>query len=350
MKATVSKTLLAMAIIAFASCDNENETEPEANKPVHTYMAGSATLRDNGTRVRLLVKDTTKAIAAESSQILAITTNGSDVYAIGILNEKFVVWKNEVPTTFAESDEVYAITDIAVSGSTVYVIGNRKSAAGLSVATIWTNGVATNLSDNSSEAYDIEVQGNDVFVAGYVAETSGEYGLPVYWKNGVKNNLSDPGYHPDYACEGCIEGAYIGTAQAIAIDGADVYVLGSSYNEPGAVLWKNNVASFIGSTNAGVYPNCLAVENGNLHASIVDYENGEYVTKLYTNALAISIDANNPIGVKAIDGSVYSLVKKRVGVVKGKGNGNKYTVYKNGDELLAIEGEFSIESFAIGKD
>lgn len=79
------------------------------------------------------------------------------------------------------------------------------------------------LSQDTSYVYSINVQGNDVYIAGMIVK---KYSfLAAYWRNGIINYLKDGEY-----------------AYAAFIDGKDVYIAGidQSYN-PSAVYWKNGV-------------------------------------------------------------------------------------------------------------
>ncbi len=340
--------LLLLSVFVFTSCDNETESTP--NKPIQTFMAGSVNI--DRLRHYAIATNSTIEEGTEGTEIIAITTSGSDVYAVGIEDDEYVVWKNGISTPLDPSSVIYRITDIAVSGSNVYVIGNRGIGPSLlSVAVLWTNGVPTNLSDKTSEAYDIEVAGNDVYVAGYIAEgADGSTAKPTLWKNNTKTTLVFPSRGANTSQYGWIN--------SIAIAGNDVYAAGINWPETqGIALWKNNVGQWIGSTTAGVVDQGLAVNNNDVY--IVGTESNNEVdgaSALFKNG-EVTFAAENRIfsAVRTLNGSVYVFEKSSRGI-KVLNRQQKddldfsttYTVSKNGEELFSLEGPYSFNSFALG--
>jgi hypothetical protein len=78
---------------------------------------------------------------------------------------------------------------------TVYVAGGEQSSNNIGVATLWTNGVATNLSNGTlpASAQSVYVNGSDVYVAGN--QNVNNVGIATLWKNGVATNLSNGTYN-----------------------------------------------------------------------------------------------------------------------------------------------------------
>lgn len=129
----------------------------------------------------------------------------------------------------------------------VYIAGDAQLLSGVTtpttVAYYWKNAVATQLltsGTGNSHAQAVAVSGTDVYVAGYANGPDAFFsvganpGLPCIWKNGVEQILPIPAGH-------------IGAAQAIAVSGSDVYVVGyyitnDATHSRRAMLWKNGVA------------------------------------------------------------------------------------------------------------
>jgi hypothetical protein len=164
---------------------------------------------------------------------------GADVYVAGRTNyvdgkgDNATLWKNGVATNLGQG----IAYSVFVVGADVYVVGDIGGypSHGLvaQVAKVWKNGVATNLT-NGVSARSVFVVGADVYVAG-TSVINGEYFLTV-WKNGVATNLTNI---PD--------GRY---ANSVFVAGTDVYVVESSmgnYTVPR--IWKNGVATNLTSTN-----------------------------------------------------------------------------------------------------
>ena len=132
-------------------------------------------------------------------------------------------------------DSVYGseATAIAVNGNDVYIAGYIISPKGHHVATVWRNGTAIMLDNSglSSGANGIALNGNDLYIAGFSGPSA------VYWKNGLVTKLTFE------------DATSVGSgANAITIVGADVYVAGGTYNDNGypiAIYWKNGVGRLL---------------------------------------------------------------------------------------------------------
>lgn len=170
----------------------------------------------------------------------------------------------------------------------VYVSGTLNSKA-----TYWKNNEAHQISNSiegTSVANAIAVQGTDVYFAGHNLNTSGEK-FVTFWKNGIPTYLKNLGITTADAATG------------IAVYNNDVYVTGQTerYNGPvqgySATVWKNGVATY--------------------------FENA-----FDSDANAISITSS---------GDIY---------VAGKNNG-RACYWKNGSIVYVGESDRSSETFAI---
>jgi hypothetical protein len=122
--------------------------------------------------------------------------------------------------------------DITDKPADIYVAGEVKATR--PVAAFWKNNALTILGDTAgmSFASGIAVQGSDVYVLGTVFPAGGGSSYNVVWKNGVATKLN--GSNQD--------------AFGIAVSGNDVYVVGSSLDDNNisrATYWKNNVLTIL---------------------------------------------------------------------------------------------------------
>ena len=124
----------------------------------------------------------------------AIVISGNDVYLAGSEGGNAVFWKNGNSETLAYGGGFFVpaeATAMAISGPDVYIAGAVPGAfpgtnTGHKVAVYWKNGVQVNLTPDSvlSVATDIAVSGSDVYVVGRERDTA------VYWKNGDTVHLT----------------------------------------------------------------------------------------------------------------------------------------------------------------
>jgi hypothetical protein len=93
---------------------------------------------------------------------------------------------------------------------TIYLAGFERK-GGVSVATLWKNGVALYLTDGThdAEALAVVTTGADVYVAGKERITGNQF-MAKYWKNGQPVELTDK--------------SQTATVDDIFVSGSDVYV------------------------------------------------------------------------------------------------------------------------------
>ncbi len=121
----------------------------------------------------------------------------------------------------------------------------------------WNNGVITTLpaidETQSTSANAIAMSGSDVYIVGSSRNSAG-VSQAVYWKNGTLFQL--PGIDP----------AQHSGAGDIAISGTDVYISGYSVNAAGdqtAVYWKNGVRIGLSAAKSGAH--CITVSHGDVY-------------------------------------------------------------------------------------
>lgn len=147
--------------------------------------------------------------------------------------------------------------------SNIYVSGMEVSGLNF-IPVYWKNGIKTQLSNTYCYTYDIFVSGKDVYVVGFEGLNTH---YPVLWKNGIKTQLSS---NP-------------GEAESVFVSGSDVYVCGTEYlsstnsGQTVAFLWKNGVKTRY-ETNSGA--TCVFVNGydvfvaGNSNGRAVYWRNG----------------------------------------------------------------------------
>lgn len=253
-----------------------------------------------GARVFRVLKNSTVLfdIPFADKDIFSIAVNGSDVYLVGytaIANSappyaRATIWKNGTQTFIGPSDRYTVMTDVVFANGKVMALGTEWDLAPTNnfLTRIWTDGVASTYTTDCQDPLSLVVEGNDVYVLGYtrsnyraaywkngskvneLAATPGVFSSPQgrnmvvkgqdvyvaghenitintsgvpfarYWKNGVATNLTNPfGERRSYGYD-------------IAVDGSDVYVVGSvDYADSGirtvATMWKNNTPIRLGT-------------------------------------------------------------------------------------------------------
>lgn len=159
-----------------------------------------------------------------------------------------------------------------------------------SIAKLWTNGQASNLtgSPNYAEAFSVYASGSDVFVAGY--ESSSTNNIAKLWKNGVATNITN--------------GSNDAMLSSVFVSGGDVYVTGyeSNGNYDVAKLWKNGVATTLaGGTNSDAYGYSIAVVGSDVYVLIQEHQNVNDVVKLWKNGVLTTISNTS------VDAYAYSI-------------------------------------------
>ncbi len=246
--------------------------EPDVYVAGYTYDALNnyrAVLWKNGIAENL---SNTKSLAAK------VCVVGSDVYVSGEIHEangkrQAVIWKNGVAEKLS-TDHSWA-ESVFVAGNNVYAAGTIRDNNNVYHATLWNNGVAQTMSSDNARGYDVFVLGSDVYVAGTVNNKA------TIWKNGVGTDISfnsnsmplsifvsanGTPHVAGYATWSGDQKATYWTINARGIwtrlklndsayismsvleHGSNVYVAGSMFDSSGndrAVLWTNNVPKFL---------------------------------------------------------------------------------------------------------
>jgi len=207
------------------------------------------------------VTQTLPMVAVNSSVSVFVSKN--DVYLTG---GDYLLKNGVAQNLSCDESTVFTMTN------SVYVVGNDVYVAGYEIrfkdgqyyycATLWKNGVAQYLTDERTqrvEATSVFVSGRDMYVAGYdYVDYTNIYGthsvsVAKLWKNGVAQNLSNGN-----------ENGFNARANSVYVAGRDIYVAG--YEDSGALrkyvakLWKNGVAQNLTDGNSYAVAMCVFVK------------------------------------------------------------------------------------------
>jgi hypothetical protein len=180
-----------------------------------------------------------------SSEANAIAISGNDVYIVGHINSMATYWKNGTPITLSNTPTYAGIgRGISINGTDVYIAGyaRNEKIAGYGTA-YWKNESlnaieSTATPSASAQGRAIAINGNDIYIIDNLYNSTTKINIPRYWKNGVVTNLSD--------------GTLSATVASLSVVNNDVYIGGYQSNANGtyiATIWKNGVASKIGTDN-----------------------------------------------------------------------------------------------------
>ena len=263
-KLKLSSLSLLFAALLFTGCNDNNNLEPEPDKPElneqewpdgqNVYVAGFenvqtnpvARLWKNGT-VQNLTGSSEAAFRSStilSSEARSVFVSGNDVYVAGydiILSEgerigRARLWKNGEVQQLDNGTYFDQALSVFVSGDDVYVLGSESlhpvpSSTGGWVYKYWKNGKAEIFAkgNNGEGVNSIFVSNNDIYIAG------GYENQAKLWKNGEEENLAGGNY-----------------ANSVFVLNNDVYVAG--YGSTIAKLWKNgkleNITNGINNAHA----------------------------------------------------------------------------------------------------
>ncbi len=210
-------------------------------------------------------------------EVYAITASGTNVYAVGKSgipgSFKVVVWKNGKVIQLTDGIKESHPNGIAVSGSTVHVVGYEEG-NNIDVAKYWTINaddkvIGTPLS-NGTSANAIAVSNDHVYITGEGHINSKD--IVAIWKDGV--------YITGF--EGT--GSYGPSGYGIAVANNKVYVGGEEGN---AKYWvydaTNTISTSLGANSAMYYSlNCIALNaTNNVYVAWSDYS-GVYNKAMYS--------------------------------------------------------------------
>ncbi len=274
----------------------------------------------------------------------------TDVYVAGFSTNGGAYWKNGVLTSLPGSFGDYNAS-VAISGKDIYAAGYSLSNgnSGTYVATIWKNGIETQLDEggNYSEIGNLQmgniiVNGSDVYTVGTElglgTGIASSFFTAVYWKNNALVKLSD--------------GSGNAYANAIAVNGSDVYVAGS--NNADAAYWKNgnevNLTNFNNPVPRSIASaNCISISGGSVYiGGNTLAANGNTVAAYWKDGALVSLtDGSSNASILAIainNNDVY------VAGYVSSGLNTIATYWKNGVPTALADGTLYTKSIGIAID
>lgn len=272
--------------------------------------------------------------ASGESRAMDICLKGNDTYAVGYSDAgsglSAAYWRNGVwfPLPNATNGSTVECAKAVFATDTVVYIAGGPLYNGIT-GTLWRNGVSVALS-GCKDAVDVTASGTVVYVAGMATDPNSGLITAAYWQNGSKILMGD--------------GNTETTANALALSGADVYVVGRDVDFEIARLWKNGqVASLPG---VALYSDAIdvAVDGQNVYVLVTeeDQNTGNVRSVVYKNNTR-SVLSNDPsvntvgTGLAVKDGVVYVC-----GFRTDNSTGKERAVYwKNGSLVNLSDGSIS---------
>ena len=229
--------------------------------------------------------------------LIALTGCGKDdvnlkpnVYVVGYEeNEKGIsvakLWKNGIAQNLTDGTNDAIAYSVYVSGVDVYVVGQEAVAGNGYVAKLWKNGIAQNIADKPSYAFSVYVSSGDVYVVGQVAEV-GKDGAKL-WKNGIAQNLTGENntVHP----------------RSVYVSGSDVYVVGFEYNgmdKSFAKQWKNGIPQNLTDGSSLARANSVYVSGKDVYVGGIEND----VAVLWKNGIIQNTSETNSSEINSVYG------------------------------------------------
>lgn len=228
------------------------------------------------------------ATGGNSSTASAIYVYNNDVFIVGERIEFYpelfgsdrmrfdmLVWKNgTINDTILENTGSYSTRSIFVRNNNVYVSANLPveiDNMGFSVGNIWKNGelLYTLMGGNGQRvAYSIFVDDEEnVYAAGFSGR---DYSTATLWKNGIPTNLSVPSNTSD--------------ANSVFVNDGIVYAAGvDEYEYPhyAAVYWKDSQKVILSKKAASA--NSIYVKDGQVYICGTEHEEGSQHATIWLN-------------------------------------------------------------------
>ena len=169
---------LGILFCALYSCSKKSGSAEEKPTITDYYAVGTKVI--GGEQYGIVWKNGAEQslpTADKNSNIYSVFVNGEDVYYTGTTTKGAVYWKNNNPVYLSGDAFLYAsVSDIAISGNDIYLVGTATPPGKNATPFLWKNGVVTYLpvdGTNVSSADKIVLSGNDVYISGIQFKSNG---------------------------------------------------------------------------------------------------------------------------------------------------------------------------------
>lgn len=275
-------------------------------KKIHLYLCLVALLGNSCSKNSTPTKDRDADIYIAGTYYIQDTPGQTIAY-----------WKNDEPATILHQPLVMEGTgtwDLDILNGEILITGWIQG-----VAYLWKNGAKNALTDRRSEARDIFINGNDVYIAGNIIDTRTRVG---YWKNGEFVVL---GYFPTPYRD-------IAYCTGIAVDGNDVHAIG--HYQYYTLYWKNGKRDTL-AKSLTPQPTAIKVANGDVYitgsidSKPVYWKNGEPIVVAEQGHVADIVIENNNIHLAVNEGNSVYYWKNGVSTYVGEGDASKLAIHGN---------------------
>ena len=328
--------VLFIGLGLLASCSKSDMNQAPA-VPLVTHQDSVIAKKDTTEDVYIVGQTNSQVGYFKNSQFIPLATgsnplgadmafSGTDIYVLGQINDSIGYWKNgqfnflamvdsTAPVSIAvvgtdvfsliqaqtghwsgylyQNTDFYTelptsnqpgLTSIYAIGADLYVPGSNSGFH--SNAVYWLNGVANQLPNTRSpgHAYDITVDGADVYAVGSVYDFTDSTEIATYWKNSVPFYLSDS--------------LSFGRIYYVSIVNGDSYMAGyqaagnaAQYKSPvSVVVWKNGIASHITPVGYSDDIQGFAVNGSDVYVSVISSIPGGSLgsPRYYKNGVAVN--------------------------------------------------------------
>jgi hypothetical protein len=314
--------LILSLIIGILSCTKEESKNTEMPKSVYvleTEKVQEPSVNQNGVYNVNLIKDGKVISSYKNEHSGSLATSETDIYTLTYNEYSSTLRKNDKAIDLYKNLSPFFVSNsFFVANSSVYIpITTFKN--NIAIASLWRDGVITNLSNGIKNTYSrsVFVEGNDVY---YIANQfiSGDYNFFV-WKNGIQIYESGSKSYADkiiilksdvYIIGDIIEDgkryatiwkngikkflnedAEISYLMDIFLSNKDVYIVGQKTNKGKSVatLWKNEIALSLSDGNSNSYANAIYVDGNDVY--VAGSEND--FPKLWKNGVLVSLATTN---------------------------------------------------------
>jgi hypothetical protein len=203
-------------------------------------------------------------------------------------------WKNNTQVRLSDSLSLNEVGSMAVSEKGIYVVGSEIRYTTYCRGKYWLNGTPVYLPGDGIEnafARSIVISGNDVYIGGIIYHTDPvrHGGIPriVYWKNGTLVYVTD--------------GTRADLPYSMAVSGTDVYIAGvdvqqlspnSGLSKWTAMYWKNGSPVVLSTSPYNSCANAIAVDGQDVYVAGYECEGIRKIAKYWKNGIpAFASDA-----------------------------------------------------------